>query len=211
METRKQATKDKFTWHNALQTSGNNRACVNKQLLDPLILPKTADITAPSWLQQPLLELGKTRSNCCRYQTGHHWDKLQLMRMQRNLHTKKLQSSKTMSTVITLWESRTKCQTIITFITKSSHKLPWLLHHWFHQFLTVAVILGKQFPQHLPESCQQSWVCLVSGSDRKTTVATITDESNTIPRRHTREHTPQRRGETERESMQIDTKLQASP
>ncbi len=109
--------------------------------------------------------------------------------------------------VITLWESRTKCQTIITFfITKSGHKLPWLLHNWFHQLLTVAVILGKQFPQHLPKYCQQSWVCLVSGSDRKTTVATITDE-----RRHPREHNPQRLGETERESMQIDTKLQASP
>jgi len=42
-------------------------------------------------------------------------------------------------------------------------------------------------------------------------VATITDESNTIATRHLCEHNPQRLGETERESMQIDTKLQASP
>jgi hypothetical protein len=39
-------------------------------------------------------------------------------------------------------------------------------------------------------------LCLISGSDRKTTVATITDDSN-MARRHTPGHNPQRRGETE--------------
>jgi len=39
-------------------------------------------------------------------------------------------------------------------------------------------------------------LCLISGSDRKTTVATITDDSN-MARRHPPGHNPQRRGERE--------------
>jgi hypothetical protein len=131
METsRKQTSKDKFTWHNALQTSGSNRACVdtakNCRNHSPIMTS-----TATPWA-------GKHQIYCCRYQTGHHWDKIQLMRMQRNLHNKKLQGSKTTSTIITLWESCTKCQTIITFfITRAATS--------YHDYYTTEFINSWQW------------------------------------------------------------------
>ncbi len=49
------------------------------------------------------------------------------IKLQRNLlHNKKLMVNTARTGVITLRESLTKCQTVITFITNSSDKLPWL-------------------------------------------------------------------------------------
>jgi hypothetical protein len=75
----------------------------------------------------------------------------------------------------------------------------------------VAVILGKQFPQHLPESCHSPEFVLFQEatgrqlwqqSQMKAILSQEDIRINMILKRH---------GETERESMQIDTKLQAFP